>query len=136
MKVEEGMTIPTDCILIQGNNVSIDESAMTGEIELIEKATFEECLSLKIDFLNRNPQYNVFIPESSLHKIKFPIISSGTRIVSGSGLVLIIAVGPNSENGKIMATIEANKNSDEGTHLQKKLTAIATFIGKVLFQIT
>jgi magnesium-transporting ATPase (P-type) len=104
---------------------------MTGEIDLIEKATFEECLSMKVDFIARNSHYIDNIPESSHHKIKSPIISSGTQIASGSGLVLIIAVGPNSENGKIMATIEANKNSEEGTPLQQKLTAIATFIGKV-----
>jgi Ca2+ transporting ATPase len=131
MKVEEGMTIPTDCILIQGNNVSVDESAMTGEIDLIEKATLEECIQMKEDFLMKNPNYNYNIPESSHHHIKSPIISSGTQIASGAGHVLIIAVGPNSENGKILATIEANKNSEEGTPLEQKLANIATFIGKL-----
>jgi P-type E1-E2 ATPase len=131
MKIEEGMTIPTDCILIQGNNVSVDESAMTGEIDLIEKTTLEECLSMKEEFLAKYPNYNYNIPENSHHRIKSPVVSSGTQIASGAGLVLIIAVGPNSENGKILATIEANKNSEEGTPLEQKLANIATFIGKV-----
>lgn len=130
MKIEEGMTIPVDCILMIGNNVSIDESAMTGEIDLIEKATLEECLELRDSYLSRNPEYKIKVPANSHHKIKSPIIPSGTKISSGSGLVMVLAVGPNSENGKIMATIEANKSDIEGTPLQQKLTAIANFIGK------
>jgi Ca2+-transporting ATPase len=86
---------------------------------------------MKDEFLEKNPNYNYNIPESSHHLIKSPIISSGTQIAGGAGLVLVIAVGPNSENGKIMATIEANKNSEEGTPLEQKLASIATFIGKV-----
>jgi magnesium-transporting ATPase (P-type) len=132
MKIEEGMTIPADCVLIEGVNVSVDESAMTGEIDLIEKATLDECVQMKNEFLDINPNYNYNIPDSSHHKIKSPIISSGTQISSGAGLVMVIAVGSNSENGKIMATIEANKNSEEGTPLEQKLASIATFIGKVI----
>jgi P-type E1-E2 ATPase len=45
--------------------------------------------------------------------------------------MMILAVGPNSANGKIMETINANKTDPEGTPLQKKLISIASAIGKM-----
>lgn len=146
MKLEEGMTVPADCILFEGNHISIDESAMTGEIDSIEKETLQVCVEMRKKFLNANPEYynmttlnvsnsnsnNNSKNDSNLHhKIHSPIITSGTNVASGSGWVIILAVGPNSESGKILATIEANKSEDEGTPLQKKLITIASLIGKL-----
>jgi Ca2+ transporting ATPase len=131
MKLEEGMTIPVDCLLVSGNNISIDESAMTGEIDPVEKAHFVECIRQRKLFLDKYPDYLQIINETSHNKIKSPVIPSGTLVTSGQGLVLIIAVGPNSERGKIIATIEANKTEDEATPLQEKLVDVAETIGKL-----
>jgi magnesium-transporting ATPase (P-type) len=140
MKIEEGMTVPADSMLFQGNHISIDESAMTGEIDAIEKGTLQECIDMRKKFLIANPQYYNLMSitdtnskhDANLHhKIISPIITSGTNVASGSGWVIVLAVGPNSESGKIMATIEANKSEDEGTPLQKKLITIANLIGKL-----
>jgi P-type E1-E2 ATPase len=38
IKIEAGMKIPADCILITGTDIATDESAMTGEPEQVEKA--------------------------------------------------------------------------------------------------
>jgi len=38
IKLETGMRIPGDCILIDGTDIATDESAMTGEPEQVEKA--------------------------------------------------------------------------------------------------
>ena len=90
-----------------------------------------DCLSrMEESKVEKNPEFvGKEIPENWHHKLKSPIISSGTQIASGSGWIVVIAVGPNSQNGKILAMIEANRQNDEGTPLQKKLTYIADFIG-------
>jgi magnesium-transporting ATPase (P-type) len=131
MKLEEGMTIPVDCLLVSGSNVSIDESAMTGEIDPVEKAHFAECMKQRQLFLQKYPDYLGSINETSHNKIKSPVIPSGTLVTSGNGLALVIAVGPNSERGKIIATIEANQDEDESTPLQEKLVDVAEAIGKL-----
>lgn len=33
IKLEQGMRIPADCVLIEGTDIATDESAMTGEPE-------------------------------------------------------------------------------------------------------
>lgn len=38
IKIEAGMRIPADCILVSGTDVATDESAMTGEPEQVEKS--------------------------------------------------------------------------------------------------
>ena len=125
------MITPADGILIQGNNVLIDESAMTGETDMVEKEIYEECIQQRKKFLEENPQLqdSSQIPDNYHHKLKSPIVSSGTQIVDGEGYLIIIAVGINSQNGKIISMIEANKHNDEGTPLQLKLIYIADFIG-------
>jgi len=40
IKIEYGMNIPVDGIVLSGNQISCDESAMTGESEEIRKGTF------------------------------------------------------------------------------------------------
>ena len=35
--VTTGMSIPADCILIEGTDIACDESAMTGEPDQVEK---------------------------------------------------------------------------------------------------
>ena len=129
MKIEEGMSVVADGILTEGNNISIDESAMTGETDMVDKDVFEECIKQRNKFIDMHPEIKGIIPENYHHKIKSPIVSSGTQVASGNGWIIIIAVGPNSQNGKIMSMIEANKQSKDGTPLQQKLTSIADFIG-------
>lgn len=38
IKIEQGMMIPADALLIEGTDIAADESAMTGEPEQVEKA--------------------------------------------------------------------------------------------------
>ena len=42
IKVEQGMKVPADCILISGTDVSCDESAMTGEPDNMDKDPITE----------------------------------------------------------------------------------------------
>jgi P-type E1-E2 ATPase len=38
LKIEAGMMIPCDCILIDSTDIQTDESAMTGEPDQVEKS--------------------------------------------------------------------------------------------------
>lgn len=51
------------------------------------------------------------------------------QVTDGSGKVLVVAVGPNSEWGKIMAMVGEEEESQ--TPLQEKLEVVAGAIGKV-----
>jgi magnesium-transporting ATPase (P-type) len=61
------------------------------------------------------------------HSIPSPVLLSGTQITTGEGWFLVIVVGENSCQGKIMKTLE--QKDDEDTPLQKKLESIANDIG-------
>jgi len=126
MKLESGMTIPADCLLIEGS-AEMDESAMTGEIDPIGKQTYENGVTKRSDVRKKIELKG----QSALshHEVESPIVLSGTQVNSGDGSVLILSVGNNSENGKIRATIKSNKSSDEGTPLEQKLSDLADLIG-------
>jgi magnesium-transporting ATPase (P-type) len=43
--------------LIEGNDLLIDESVMTGEIDAIEKATLNDCIKLRDRWMQDNANY-------------------------------------------------------------------------------
>lgn len=47
IQLNEGMEIPADGILIEANEITTDESAMTGEIDPIHKNILEVCIKKK-----------------------------------------------------------------------------------------
>jgi P-type Ca2+ transporter type 2B len=114
MKIEYGMLVPADSILISGSDVSIDESSLTGESDLLKKMPLNECLRANPN--ERKPS---------------PLIFSGTTVYSGSGWCLVVAVGKNSVSGKIREVVKQAHNEDETkTPLELKLEDIADDIGK------
>lgn len=127
IKIESGMTVCCDSILLEGS-AEIDESAMTGEIDPIQKNTYENCLVKRREVQEKYERKGKAIGHAH-HDVESPIILSGTQVNSGDGSALVLAVGNNSENGKIRATINANKSSDEGTPLEQKLSDLADKIG-------
>ncbi len=90
IKIESGMKVPADCILIEGTDISTDESAMTGEPEQVEKAPVNE----------GNYQHN---PN--------PFLLGKTLVESGQGLALICAVGTHTRSG--MAEEKLNIEEEE-----------------------
>ncbi|KAI6187513.1 Calcium-transporting ATPase [Aphelenchoides besseyi] len=79
-RVKYGDLLPADGILIQGNDLKIDESSLTGESDHIKKS-----------------------PDAD------PILLSGTHAMEGSGKIVITAVGVNSQTGIIMTLLGAAK---------------------------
>lgn len=60
-----------------------------------------------------------------------PYILSGTEVKSGSGTMLVVAVGKLSTSGKIKAKVYGGEVEDEQSPLFKKLDTMAMQIGKL-----
>lgn len=83
-QIKYGDLLPADGILIQGNDLKIDESSLTGESDQVKK-------SLEKD----------------------PMLLSGTHVMEGSGRMLVTAVGVNSQTGIIFTLLGANEGEEE-----------------------
>ncbi|XP_064795429.1 plasma membrane calcium-transporting ATPase 1 isoform X2 [Oncorhynchus masou masou] len=83
-QIKYGDLLPSDGILIQGNDLKIDESSLTGESDHVKKT------------LERDP-----------------MLLSGTHVMEGSGKMLVTAVGENSQTGIIFALLGASEEDDD-----------------------
>ncbi|KAI1715124.1 e1-E2 ATPase domain-containing protein [Ditylenchus destructor] len=83
-QIKYGDLLPADGVLVQSNDLKLDESSLTGESDHIKKS-----------------------PE------KDPILLSGTHVMEGSGKMIVVAVGINSQTGIIMSLLGAAKNAVE-----------------------
>jgi Ca2+-transporting ATPase len=99
--IEAGSVVPADLRLVEAVNLRIQEAALTGEAEAVEKTT---ALFDKADMAlgdRRNMAY------------------MGTTVTYGRGTGIVIAVGMKAELGKIATMLQAVKN--EETPLQQRL---------------
>ena len=115
-KIDMGMIIPADGIVISSTNLKLDEASLTGESNLMRKESIENCLKMK----NESGKY------------PSPMVFSGTTVKEGEGWMLVLATGPNSAAGKIREHVMQNKEDEESnkTPLEIKLEDIAEDIGK------
>uniref|UniRef100_A0A1A8GDE1 Calcium-transporting ATPase n=1 Tax=Nothobranchius korthausae TaxID=1143690 RepID=A0A1A8GDE1_9TELE len=90
-QVKYGDLLPADGILIQGNDLKIDESSLTGESDHVKK-TLE----------------------------KDPMLLSGTHVMEGSGKMLVTAVGVNSQTGIIFTLLGSGEDDDDDEEEKKK----------------
>eukprot|EP01117_Protostelium_nocturnum_P020226 TRINITY_DN8_c1_g1_i1.p1 TRINITY_DN8_c1_g1~~TRINITY_DN8_c1_g1_i1.p1 ORF type:complete len:1040 (-),score=452.43 TRINITY_DN8_c1_g1_i1:165-3284(-) len=97
--LETGDFIPADLLYIKGQDPQVDESSMTGEPEAVHKTADED-----------------------------PYLLSGCMMMDGTVRGLAIAVGENSQWGKIRKNLETEEVQ---TPLQIKLEDLAETIGKV-----
>jgi magnesium-transporting ATPase (P-type) len=124
VNISEGMEVPADCILIEANEITADESAMTGEPDPIPKNTYEQCKS-KMKEIEECGNKN----SSQKHDVPCPILFSGTKVLTGEGKMIVIAVGDSSCIGKIRV-LAGQEEEDDTTPLQAKLEVLAGDIGK------
>ena len=128
VKLENGVTIPADGILLEASSVEVVEAAMTGENQSIKKLSCKEALIFQEDYLRDNPGIKeLSMTEDKHHDIPSPVMLSGTNLAEGMGLMLVLAVGKNSAEGRIM---ELAEQYEESTPLMKKLDSLAENIGK------
>ncbi|XP_064417746.1 plasma membrane calcium-transporting ATPase 1 isoform X2 [Latimeria chalumnae] len=91
-QIKYGDLLPADGVLIQGNDLKIDESSLTGESDHVKKT------------LDRDP-----------------LVLSGTHVMEGSGRVVVTAVGVNSQTGIIFTLLgSGGEEEDEKKEKEKK----------------
>ncbi|KAG9270172.1 plasma membrane calcium-transporting ATPase 3 [Astyanax mexicanus] len=83
-QVKYGDLLPADGVLIQGNDLKIDESSLTGESDHVRKAVDRD-----------------------------PMLLSGTHVMEGSGKMVVTAVGINSQTGIIFTLLGAGEMEEE-----------------------
>ncbi|XP_023415242.1 plasma membrane calcium-transporting ATPase 1 isoform X3 [Loxodonta africana] len=90
-QVKYGDLLPADGILIQGNDLKIDESSLTGESDHVKKSLDKD-----------------------------PLLLSGTHVMEGSGRMVVTAVGVNSQTGIIFTLLGAGGEEEEKKDEKKK----------------
>ena len=111
--INYGDIMAADILLIEGNGIKMDESALTGESDAMKKEKFDKCNEML-----QNGEKN----------LPSPLILSGTNCIEGSGKGIVIAVGGHSQKGIIRRTVD-NAQEDSKTPLESKLERIAELIG-------
>lgn len=72
VKVINGMNIPVDGVVLKGNGIKSDESAMTGESDHLDKEDVAKCLQRQAEHEAENGK------EGGHHAVPSPILVSGT----------------------------------------------------------
>ncbi|XP_053170983.1 plasma membrane calcium-transporting ATPase 2 isoform X3 [Scomber japonicus] len=83
-QIKYGDLLPADGVLIQGNDLKIDESSLTGESDHVKKNVEKD-----------------------------PMLLSGTHVMEGSGRMVVTAVGVNSQTGIIFTLLGAGVEEEE-----------------------
>ena len=110
--LSEGDRVPADGILLMSNNVSVDESLLTGESVPVRKTTWKE--GMQVERPGGDDQ---------------PSVYSGTLVVSGQGLVQVLATGARTEMGKIGTVLQTVERGD--TRLKLEIDRIVRIIALV-----
>ena len=111
IQLVEGDTVPADCIIVECDELTTNESALTGEPEAIVK----EALTAE------NYRFN-----------PCPFLLQGSLVETGSAKAVVLAVGDNTNQGRAGLSMNIE---DEQTPLQNKLDTIANQIGKLGFAV-
>ena len=99
--LEAGVGAPADLRLIESNQLSTDESTLTGESATVEKS---------VDALK-----DVDLPVGDRSNTVF----KGTLVTRGRGVGVVVAIGANTELGRIASLLRGSEMSK--TPLQKRL---------------
>lgn len=108
--IREGDRIPADAVVLSCENLNVDESLLTGESVSVRKSKGDENLQMK------RPGGD-----------ELPFVYSGSLVVSGRGIAKVLAVGVDTEIGKIGKSLESIKNED--TRLNKEISRVVYWLG-------
>ncbi len=117
VQLSYGMCIPADGYLLDGNQIKIDESPLTGESDLIEKDTLERSIS-QADEEIKLARARDMVPKGK-YLVPSPLLLSGTLVAEGEGHFLVLRIGPQSEKGKIQAQIADRHHKKKKTHKEQ-----------------
>lgn len=107
-----GDLVPADAILLKAKDVHIQQASLTGESMPVEKEAGAQSTSSK----NLSEAHNV--------------IFSGSSVVSGTAVAVVIAIGQNTQFGHI---VQALSKKAPPTEFEKGISRFGMFIMKVVF---
>ena len=100
-----GLVIPVDGLIVQSEQLTINEAAMTGESDPCSKVTLETCLERKAEL--EGEEGGKGGKEHGAHALPSPVILSGTEVVGGKGKMVVVMVGDSSALGMIMSKLRS-----------------------------
>jgi Ca2+-transporting ATPase len=106
--IEPGDIIPCDGVFLSGHNVKCDESAATGESDVIKKLSFEECMDISSRDDARLTHTDCFV-------------LSGSKALEGVGRYVVVAVGASSFTGRIRMGLSPYLNVSQVVSLTMKI---------------
>ncbi|KAH8060849.1 calcium-transporting ATPase [Aureococcus anophagefferens] len=133
VRLETGDKVPADCVLarVEGADVSCDESSLTGQQKGDSTSLQRECSararSGKSIHASR-PSLTGETDDVDKGAETDPFLLSGCALTAGNCFAVVVAVGEESQWGRIKAKL-ADKPQD--TPLQEKLDDLAKLIGYV-----
>ncbi|HNW71413.1 MAG TPA: cation-translocating P-type ATPase [Candidatus Paceibacterota bacterium] len=114
--IHEGDRIPADATILSCENLSVDESLLTGESIPVRKTEWSK------DEKQPRPGGD-----------DLPFVFSSTLVVDGRGVARVSSTGPNTEIGKIGKSLEKIKDEDTLLHKEtKKIVRSVALVGIVL----
>lgn len=116
---EAGDAVNADCRILESHSMKVEEAALTGESVPVNKIV--DLLMLKKDTLD--------IPLGDRKNMLY----SGSTISYGRGKAVVVAIGMNTEMGKIAAAL--SQSEDEQTPLQKKMAELSKVLTKLVIGI-
>lgn len=112
--LEAGDKVPADARLVETVELTTSEAALTGESNPVAKTTHK--LGEKVPLAAREN-----------------MVFQGTHVVSGRGTAVVVAIGVNTEVGRIASLVEHTEESK--TPLQIQLSQLSKLIGKIVLAI-
>lgn len=113
--LEAGDNVPADIRIVEADNLRIQESALTGETDSIEKAV------------------DLVADESTPLAERVNMAFASTSVTSGSGKGIVVATGKYTEIGKISDVVNATENRQ--TPLMKEIDGLGKGITYVIMGV-
>lgn len=114
--IQEGGRVPADAVVISCENLSVDESLLTGESVPVRKIPWDG------EETQKRPGGD-----------DLPFVYSGSMVVSGRAVIKVTSTGSSTEMGKIGKSLESIKEEDTLLHLEtERIVRIVSVIGLFL----